>query len=753
MKSPDAPANKLWLGALGIFALVVLAYLPVVHCGFIWDDDDYVTQNLTLRSLDGLRRIWFEVGATPQYYPLVHTTFWLEHALWGFTPLGFHVVNVLLHALGAVLLWRVLEKLRLPGAWLAAALWAVHPINVESVAWVTERKNVLGGVFYFAATLAWWRAEAKEAEVRGQRSESREQKSKGKGRKSALTSDFWPLTSGYYFVALALFVCALCSKTVACSLPAAWLVVAWWRRGRVTRADVLPLLPFFAVGLGLGLLTAHVEKTGVGAVGADWDLSVGQRILIAGRALCFYAGKLGWPTDFIFIYPRWVVSTAEFWQWIFPAPSPGVVVALWFFRERIGRGPLAAALIFGGTLFPALGFFNVYPMLYSFVADHFQYLAGVSLLALAATALHRLARGSRILLALPVLIAVLTWSQIGIYRNLETLWRDTTTRNPSCWMAWNNLGLELKKSGDARTAERYYRQALALRPGYTEAVNNLAALGLERGQLDDVVTSLGAALQKNPHRADLLVNYGTALGQLGRADEAQAIFQRALALNPDYVEALNNLGSLFAGQKKFPAAVEQFQHALRLQPDDPTTLLNFAKALQGAGDLAAAEVQFKKLLAVAPEFVRAHRDYAQFLADTGRAPDAIAHYREVLRLQPRDADAHYNLGCLHQAAQQLDAALAEFTAALDCRPDYAEAHNNLGVTLAAMGRFSAALPHLERAVALSPDYFRAHSNLAFVLGSLGRRDEAIAHLRQALKLKPDFAQARNQLQALGVKDF
>ncbi|HEX4342912.1 MAG TPA: O-GlcNAc transferase, partial [Verrucomicrobiae bacterium] len=321
-----------------------IAYQPMWHAGFIWDDDAYVTNNQTLHDLNGLKQIWLEPKATPQYYPLVYTTFWLEYHTWKLNPLGYHVVNVLLHALGSLLLWRVLKRLALPGAWLAAAIFALHPVNVESVAWVTERKNVLSAVLFFAAALAYLRFDGL--------AESKKR--------------LWT----WWCAALLLFIGALLSKTVACSLPAALLLVCWWKKGRVTMADVLPLIPFFIMGLGLGLHTAWLEKHHVGASGAEWSLSFIERCLIAGRALWFYAGKLVWPSQLTFIYPRWQIGTGVWWQWLFPLAVLAVVVTLWRARKRLGRGPLVAVLFFAGTLLPALGFFDLYPMRYSFVADH-----------------------------------------------------------------------------------------------------------------------------------------------------------------------------------------------------------------------------------------------------------------------------------------------------------------------------------------------------------------------------------------------
>jgi hypothetical protein len=346
------------IAAAALVLLALAAYAPVISGGFIWDDDAYVTENATLRSVDGLRRIWFEPIASPQYYPLVFTTFWAEYRMWGLSPAGYHLTNVLLHGFNGVLLWFGLRALRAPAPWLIAAVFVLHPVHAESVAWVTERKNVLSGLFYLAAALAYFRFSPPEA---------------GDTRH--------PHRWGWYFVALGLFVCALLSKTVTATLPAALLLMLWWRRGSVRWRDVVPLAPFFLAGVVLGLYTVWLEKHHVGATGQDWTLSPVDRCLVAGRALWFYAGKLGWPADLSFIYPRWSVDAGAAWQYVYPVAVVVVLVGLWVARRRVGLGPLVACLFFAGTLFPALGFFDVYPMRFSFVADHFQYLASAGLLA------------------------------------------------------------------------------------------------------------------------------------------------------------------------------------------------------------------------------------------------------------------------------------------------------------------------------------------------------------------------------------
>jgi tetratricopeptide (TPR) repeat protein len=509
-----------WQGGL-IILLVFLAYLPALHGGFIWDDDAYVTHNPTLHDGEGLRQIWFKVGAVPQYYPMVHTTFWLEYHLWALNPVGYHLINVLLHAIAALLLWQVLRRLPAPGAWLAAVIFALHPVEVESVAWVTERKNVLSAVFYFAAALAYLRFVAWEKPGSPNR-----------------------LLWSWYLGALVLFLAALLSKTVTCSLPAVLLLVCWWKKGRVQRSDIIPLLPFFVVGVALGLMTAWIEKYNVGAQGADWSLTFADRCLIAGRALWFYAGKLVWPTPLTFIYPRWEIEPAVWWQWLFPIAAIGVVAGLWLARRRIGKGPLVAVLCFAGTLGPALGFVNVYPMRYSFVADHYQYLASVGLITLCAAGLARIPRVIPAILV--VLLGALTWQQTGIYRNPEILWRDTLAKNPDCWMAQNNLGTLFADKGRFDEAIENYRKAIQINPDHREALNNLGNALAAQGRLDEAIENYYKAIQINPNSFDALNDLGNALAAQGRFDEAIKNYYKAIQINPNSSGALNDLAWMLA---------------------------------------------------------------------------------------------------------------------------------------------------------------------------------------------------------------
>jgi len=581
------PAGQLiGLGAL-LVVLIFLAYQQVWHAGFIWDDDSYVTRNPTLRDLHGLWRIWFDVTSTPQYYPLVHTSFWLEYHAWGLNPLGFHLTNISLHAIGAVLLWRILVRLELPGAWLAAAIFAVHPVEVESVAWITERKNVLSAVFYFAAALAYLRFVSKRDEQN-------------------------PKRVSVYFISLILFVCALLSKTVACSLPAALLLVRWWKRGRLSWRDVLPLIPFFAIGIGMGLLTAWLEQHHVQAQGAQWSYTFLERCLIAGHAICFYAAKFFWPAKLAFIYPRWNIDAHSFAQWLFSLSVVTIAITLWYARWRVGRGPLVAMLFFIGSLFPALGFFNVYPFRYSFVADHFQYLASIGLIALASAGLNRLPRLIGVLTILA--LAVLTWRQVSIYRDSDTLWRDTVTKSPTSWMAQNNFGALLLREGKENEGLEHYRRALELDPNQFEIYNNLGFTLLEMGRVRESLSSMEEAAELQPNNAAIQYNWSNALLQTGLTDEAVVHLERAIEIDPTYVPAYSNMGYALLQEGRPVESLEYLETALRIDPDFLSAHFNIANTLLQLGRTREALSHLQKALAIAPNEAEAQKNMAWIMA-------------------------------------------------------------------------------------------------------------------------------------------
>ena len=692
--------NNLWnrhslLAGILIF-ITLVAYIPAIQGGFVWDDNDHLTENQNIRSLQGLGKIWFAPKSNYLYYPLTFSSFWLEYRLWGLNPTGYHVVNVLLHALSALLLYRILLYLNLPGAWLAAAVFALHPVHVESVAWVSERKNVLSGFFYFASALCLFRFF-------------------GFTGKREKKPNLW-----WYLAGLLLFICALFSKTVTCSLPAAMLLVLWWKRGGVKGGEVAALAPFFALGLAMGLTTAWLEKHQVGALGSEWDLSFVESCLLAGRALWFYLGKLILPVKLIFNYPRWQVDGSLWWQYIYPAGVLLVVLILWLIRRRVGRGPLVAVLFFCGTLLPALGFFDVYIFRYSFVADHFQYLASVGLIALLIGVATKLASRlpkwpqrsfSAVGLIVLLLLGGQTWHQGYVYRDMETLWNDTIAKNPRSWLALNGLGVVLAEQGKFQEAIFHYSQALEVKPDHYKAHNNL----------------------------------GNALARLGRYEEAMNHYKESLRLRPDYAEAHSNLGNVLASQGKFPEAIYQYSEALRSEPDYVEAHINLANVLASQGKFDEAMNHYEEALRSKPDYAEAHYNLGNVLAAQGRFQEAIRHYKEVLRLKPYHAEAHNNLGNLLEAQGKFHEAADHYAQALRLKPDYAEAHINLANTLASQGKFAQAIDHYTEALRLKPDNAEAHNNLANVLASQGKFEEAIGHYREALRLKPDYVAARKNL--------
>jgi len=664
--------GKSWAMGFLVFGLVLACYWPAVRGELVLDDAAHITRP-ALRSWLGLGQIWFQRGATAQYYPLLNTAFWLEHRLWGDAVMGYHLVNILLHAAAACLLVAIVRRLALPGAWLAGLIFALHPVAVESVAWISEQKNNLSAVFFLGAALVYLGFD-------GDRRPSR------------------------YWTASVLFLLALLTKTVTATLPPALLVVLWWRRGRLGwKRDVLPLLPWFILGAAAGLYTAWFERQLAGAQGPEFSLSLVERCLVAGRAIWFYLGSLLWPADLMFIYPRWTVNGTETWQYLFPLGVAALAAGLWLAARRTG-GPrsrtaaagLAGFLVFAGMLFPVLGFLNINWFRFAYVADHFQYLANLGLIVPLAAGFAQATsplRQSRtaVVRGMPTVAAgllvaglgALTWLQSGTYRDPTTLYRATLARNPACWVAHNNLAWELARSAaSVPEAVIHYEEALRLNPACAEAHDNYAGL-----------------LATLP----------------GQTNAAIAHFEEALRLRPDFTETHANLANLLARNPGRRAeAVAQYQETLRLAPDLAEVHYSLANVLaQMPGRLPEALAQYELALRLKPDLAQAHVNLANELAKLpGRMNEALAHYAEALRIDPRLVGAHYDLAVQLSDLPGREAdAQRHFEEALRLRPDYAKAHNNLAVLLARQGRLDEARRHWEQAVQLDPNYEDARRNL------------------------------------------
>ena len=554
----DRLLNDLLKAAL-LLSVTLIIYIPAMKAGFIWDDDSYLLNNRNLLSLGGLWNIWFSTQS-PQYYPLVFTTFWIEQHIWGLAPAGYHIVNILLHFSNSLLLWAILRKLNIRYGFLAGLLFAVHPVQVESVAWVTERKNVLSAFFYFLSALSFLKYEEKGA-------------------------------SRHYLASLALFIPALLSKTVTCSLPVALLVVRWMRGGKINLKYLLSLAPFFAAGLAMGLVTIWWELNIVGAKGNEWDLTHLERLLLPGRVALFYIQKLIYPTELAFIYPKWVVSTTDIIQWAYPIALLAVLAALFFFRDKLGRGPLAAALFFLATLFPALGFFNIYPFQYSFVADHFQYLASAGIFAIAAGAASMLvpagalkrpveAAGAAVLI---LVLGSLTFTQARVYKDLETLWTDTITKNPGAFMAHTNLGVLRYNEGNFEEAMVHFNDTLKLKPDAAAAHYNIALILYKEGRAPEAAESFRRALDGDPGHILALINYGKLLSDNGQNQEAIYHLKKAIELAPANEMAHNNIAIAYARSGDLDRAVKHLGVALELKPDYDNARKNLAAILSAQG--------------------------------------------------------------------------------------------------------------------------------------------------------------------------
>jgi tetratricopeptide (TPR) repeat protein len=715
-------------GAALIILLTVMTYIPAMRAGFIWDDDDHLTANAAVAAPNGLRMIWSSL-AVSRYYPLTLTSFWVQRRLWGLNPLPYHLVNVALHAANGVLIFFLLRRLRVRAAWLAAMVWTLHPVNVESVAWITELKNTQSGLFFFLAALCFLRSEAGAARHR------------------------------WYALALVCALAALLSKPSTVVLPLGLLLCVWWERGTWTRVDILRIAPFFALAVGMSVLTVieqrgHIQRAGT----AEWNLGMAERLVVAGRAAWFYAGKLLWPAQLTFVYPHWRLDAVSFWSWL---PLAGLMAAgalLWIRRRQSwARAGLFGCGFFVLSLLPVLGFFDVFYFRYSYVADHFQYLACIGLIALVVVAGAEVSQsaglsGRRLAtLAAAIVLLILgasTWRQAHNYQNPETLWGDTLAKNPQCWMAHNNLGATLALLGRTQEAKEHYEQSLRINPRNAEAHNNLGNIFWQEGKVGDAMACYEQALQINPDYPEARNNLGATLYKTGRRDEAIEQYRQAVRSKLDYAEAECNLGTALQETGKLEEAIAHHEEALRIKPDYAEAHYSLGIALGQAGRFDEAIRHYEQALRIKPDYVEAHYNLGITLEQAGREPEAKKHYEQALRIKPDYAEAHNNLGNVLLQEGKVTEAIDHYERALQIKPDYAEAQYNLGLALARQGRLPEAVGHWEQALRTKPDYADAHWALGVASEQAGNTPAAVGHYEQALRIKPDFTQARTALARL-----
>ena len=606
-----------WFWALLLIAFVFIAYTQVFRAGFIWDDESHLTQNPCVVGPLGLKEIWITTQAV--YYPLVLTAFWALHKFFGLNPLPYHLLNILLHAASAILLWRVLQVLRVRGAWLGAALWALHPVMVQSVGWVTELKNTQSCVFYLLSILFFLKWEDQGGAV------SRPPQRRIGDRRSLV-----------FALCLLFFILATLSKPSVVMLPFVLALCIWWMRGKIRWRDTLALAPFALISVVASAWTIWEQKFHAGAVGPDWEQTFPERLIIAGKAIWFYLGKLLWPHPLIFIYPRWDVDSSKVVAYLPLVAAIAGLVALWFIHAKWSRALFFAASYYVISLFPVLGFFSVYFFRYSFVSDHFQYLASMGPLALTgagiATLLGRFCETPDHFVSHPdtvprsgntiasprwrlvlsgglcgiflVSLGFLTWRQTAEYRDPFALYRATLQENPGCWMAHYNLGVVLSEQGEADQAIDHYRRAVDLRPDYAKAHYNLGRLLVEQGQLADAIAHCEKAAALNPADADAQNNLGVTLFGIGRADDAIAHYRKALEISPENVAALSNLAWLLAtssdpslrnGSEAVRLA-ERADSASSRSEKHPSVLRILAAAYAEAGQFAEAKETAQRAL-------------------------------------------------------------------------------------------------------------------------------------------------------------
>ena len=599
-----------------IVVLTVVAYVPALRAGFIWNDESVgsLLGNIVFEA-DGLFRVWFTTESL-NYWPMVWTSFWVEHQIWGFNPAGYHAVNILVHAASALLVWRLLLRLNIPGAWWAALVFAVHPVNVESVAWITQRKNTLCMLFFLAALLAY------------------------------LRHDHHGRTRWYVF-ALALFALAMLSKGAAAGLPVVLLIMAWWRRGRIGGLDVARSLPFFAVMAAMCVVEIWFQHQRAMGGTAVSDHTFWARLAGAGWVVWFYLYKGVLPVDLCFVYLRWQFQPANWIRFL-----PDLCLVLLFItclRPRRGweRPVLFALGYFVVTLGPALGFVDFFFMKYSSVADHYQYLSIVGVIALlvgaSAGAAERYGRQTEFSWAAATVVAglaMLTWNQCRIYHDEEALWLDTIRRNPAAWMAHNNLGGIRESKGNLDEAARLYREALRIKPDHANAHLNLGRIERRLGHLELAIGHFRETARITPRRAAAHRELGRALASAGRPQKAIASYRRALDLDTANPRLHLDLGVELAAAGQVDAAIGHFRTALQLDGGNSVAHYNLAVALSNdRKDGAATEAieSFRRALQIRPDYFDARFALALTLTRSGRADEALVHLTEAHRLRPRFA--------------------------------------------------------------------------------------------------------------------
>jgi len=687
-KPPGANGKLILLQAMLIVLAGLWVFWPALHGDWLWDDDRLITDNFQLRSWSGLGQIWFSAPVT-DYWPLSWTALWIEWHLWENHPLGYHLCSLVLHLCSGFLIWRLLSRLGLRWGWLGGLLFVIHPLAVESVAWLSEIKNTLSLPLFLLSCDAWLDAE--------------------EGRKN-----------NGYLRSILYYLTAMLAKTSTVMLPLVLLLYVWWKRGTITWRDMKRTIPYFVIALVLGLITiyfqGHRVEAGIVEKGGYF-----AQLLGAGMAVCFYLGKFLWPTELLPIYPGWMLDAPTLVQ-VLPIPLLlGLLLGLWTQRKSWGPHALFGFGFFMLNLLPVLGFIKMEYLTISPVADHFVYLPMIGLIGLVVAGMgqveERLAPTFRPVGvgAVALVMIFLAWeshSYAGKFINPETLWTYTLQRNSQAYIAHNNLGNVLEKIGRIPEAIKQYEQALRFKPDYAEAHNNLGNALLRKGQVDEAIVHYQKALEINPDYAEVYYNLGNALLRKGHVDEAMAQYQKALEINPNFAEAHNDLGNALLRKGQADEAMIQYQKALEINPNYAEAHYDLGNALLQKGQLDEAIAQYQKALEINPNYAEAHYNLGVVLAQSGRVDEAIVQFEQVLKIKPDYADAIYNLGVAFSEKGQVDEAIPLFQRALEINPMDADSHNSLGIALFKKGKTDKAIEQFQEAIRLNPNHSDAQKNLA-----------------------------------------
>ncbi len=713
--------------------VTVTVFAPVGTCGYLhYDDADYITSNpqvLAGLTISGVR--WaFTTGHAGNWHPLTWLSHMLDVQLFGPGPAGVHLVNLAFHTVNTVLLFWVLR--RMTGAlWrsaLVAVLFALHPLHVESVAWVAERKDVLSGLFFMITLWAYTAyVQIKSVDV---------------GRRRLR-----------YMVALGSFALGLMSKPMLVTIPFLLLLLDYWPLGRMTRGTLSSLvkekIPFLVISAVSSVVTFLVQREArIPMVVCTMSERIGNALVAYAR----YLGKTLWPVNLANPYPhpgQWPLLDVVLAGLLLAA----VCSVVWWWGRRFPF-VFTGWFWFLGMLIPVIGLVQVGSQA---MADRYTYLPLIGLFlalvwgaarVLAELKLPRLAGGVIVAVTL-VVCGVRARDQVHYWRDSESLFGHAIAVTKSNWLAYYNLGWSADEAGRVDEALGYYRRAVEIKPTYPEAQNNIGFTLARRGQPAEAVPYFEAALRAKPGFADAGDNLGVALLQLGRKEEAIAQFEQVLQHNPNHLGALNNLGNALSAKGAWEQAVQYYETSVRLKPVQPTIQYNLGNALARLKKIDPAIDHYRRAVEQKPDYVEAHYALGMALWQNGDLEHAVAEVTEAVNCKPEDALLRLNLAKLLVAGQRFDEAISVYREAIRLGPENPDAHNALGAALAMRGDLNGAIEEFQAALRVRPDNASAHFNLGKALAAQHKLSEATNHLSEALRLRPDFTAARQELEAIG----